>query len=1042
MGEMMKTLVSSLLATYFLLCLSSITSAQNSQLTGLVKDKTDAVVPAAAVTLTNVETGAVLNAKSSKAGFYVFASIVPGRYSLAGDAPGFAKTVINDVKIDAAANVSQDIVLQVQSASQSVNVVSDPPAELTETTAAVSAVFDHSLIENAPLNGRSLDTLFELAPGTVLTPSSENSPGGYVINGQRASANNLTIDGASANIAAPANFAENIGGTGLPTSASGGVNGVLPVDAIEEYRIQTSTYSAEYGRTPGGQIQVKSRGGTNQYHGSVFEYFRNQVMDATDWFIEHDHQKQPPLRMNDFGGTFGGPIWKDKLFFFVAHETLLMHQPQFTSFDVPDAAIRQTAATVFQPFLAAFPTGNGGPDPIIPGGDIFNEPYSNVVATHTTSVRFDANLSHKMQLFERVNIAPSSFNQEFRPNGNISNSNYYTSTTGLTWTLSNKLLDELTVGFAKSLGNQIVYMADIGDSRVATTEAYVKTFLDTQKVQFGFNGPPSTGYFLGPNTQNAQDQWNLVDTLSWSVGRHTIKMGADYRRLTPLYDIPPSVSITTGQSDPQTFTNGIVESLSYATPSTKFTSFPFRYSNLSLYGQDTWRVTNRLTLDFGLRWDVNPAPSDGRGGPLTVTGNVQNPSSLQAAIPGTPLWQTRYRNLGPRLGFAYQLKNDPRFGTVVRGGAGTFYDTGTSSAAAGVFFEQYPYFARGFSSNIPFTTIDFNSLSSVPPSLPASNLALTDPHLQSPRTYEWSVTLDQAVGSRTGLSVSYIGNDGERLLARTISITSSANPLFTDQAYLYLETNGAHSNYQALQAQLKTRFRLGLQGYASYTWSHAEDTADSEFAFGNSLVPSQKTNAGFDIRHIFAGALHWETPGNNMNRFSRALTKGWAVDSVVRLQTADPLTVQTNDPVFNNLYQQEPQANQVSGVPVIISNSAAPGGKELNRAAFVNPPSGQQGDSKINFYRLFGLTQFDLSASRVLIKRESVQASFRVDAFNVFNIPNFSHVQTFLPSPNFGQAANTRAGVFGSSDPFAGGVNQVFSNGGPRNIQLSVKMKF
>lgn len=202
LGGKMKTSVSSLLLASFLLCFSSIAYAQNSQLTGLVKDKTDAVVPAAVVTLTNIETGGVVNAKSSKAGFYAFASIVPGRYSLTGEAPGFAKTVIKDVKIDAAANVSQDILLQVQSTSQSVNVESDPPSELTETTAAVSTVIDRPLIENMPLNGNSLQTLFELT-SEVLTNAGGSPAYGRISNGQRLTGDYLVIDGASQNIYVP-----------------------------------------------------------------------------------------------------------------------------------------------------------------------------------------------------------------------------------------------------------------------------------------------------------------------------------------------------------------------------------------------------------------------------------------------------------------------------------------------------------------------------------------------------------------------------------------------------------------------------------------------------------------------------------------------------------------------------------------------------------------------------------------------------------------------------------------------------------------------
>jgi outer membrane receptor protein involved in Fe transport len=1035
--RLVSLLLSTLTLTLSFSALPARGQATNASLSGLVRDASDAVVPGVYLTATNQATGIKSAVISNKTGAFEFAGLLPGTYTLHAKKQGYKITELKNIRLTVAQEFVQDIKLEVGPETQTVSVSARQP-ELNSTNGAVSTVIGRQLIEDLPLNGRSLDTLFELTPGVVYT----GGVGGYVINGQRATANNLTIDGASANVSlAPVTGSNgnNIGGIGLPESASGGTNGVLPIDALEEYRIQTSTYSAEFGRTPGGQIQVRSRAGSDQYHGTLFEYLRNQVFDATDWFIEHDDQKQPALRMNDFGGTFGGPLWRKKLFFFAAHETLLMHQPQFRSFAVPDASIKQMASPVFQPFLSAFPDGNGGPDSKFPGSDIYNEPYSNIIKDNSTSARVDANLGSRLHIFGRLNLAPSSFYAGTLPNPSTSNINYHTLMIGAMFSASQTLTNDFTLSYAHSVGNQEFGLENIGNSDVNTTIQYVKSLYDTTKGQFDFQGPGNSNFGFGPSVSNTQGQWNIVDTLSLARGRHEIRAGLDYRRTTPIVQPNPRVDVVTGQTDLQTIESGIVEELYYASPGSTFTSFPFVYNNLSLFGQDTWRITDRLTVDYGLRWDINPAPTDGRGGPLAFTGNAQDPASLMIAPSGTPLWRTRFSNLAPRLGLAYRLTQKPNFETVVRGGVGLFYDTGTSNAAQGALYEQYPYGVSGNELSIPFKQIDFSTFSYIQPTLPAYNLFAFDPKLTSPYTSEWSVSVEQQLGLTTALTTSYLGNVGENLLSQAYyaGINSASNQLI-------LTTNAGRSNYQALQIQLHSRLKSGLLLYTSYTWSHALDTVDNEFDQPSGGIPLVLANAGFDIRHMFAGALHAEVPVVSSNLFAKYLLKGLSFEAIARLQTASPLTVQANyDPIFAAEFNQaNPNADIVRGIPVVISNPAAPGGKQLNAAAFAQPAAGTQGDSGVNAYRLFGLTQFDMAASKVVFKRERFDGVFRVDAFNLLNIPNFANVDTYLPDTTFGQAFDTYAGTYGSSSPSTPGLNQVFSNGGPRNIQFSVKLRF
>jgi len=1046
----MKISVSNLIAAYFLLCFGSLTFAQNSQLTGLVKDRTDAVVPAAAVTLTNVETGAVLNAKSSKAGFYVFASIVPGRYSLAGDAPGFAKTVINNVKIDAAANVSQDIVLQVQSSSQSVNVVSDPPSELTETTAAVSTVISRTEIENMPLNGNSLQTLFELSPGIVTNAGgSPDQGGGFSVNGQRPTSNYLTVDGASQNIYMPANLgAANATGAGIPVSASGGTNGLLPVDAVEEFRLQTSSYSAQYGRTPGGQIEVKTRGGTNQFHGSLFENFRNNVMDAGDWFIGYDNAvlgtslKQPPLRMNDFGGTFGGPILKNRLFFFFSHESLVLDQPQpAATTSVPDLRTRQETFSSLQPVLAGFPQGNAGVcSSCATPSDLYVYANSNQIVDHSTSLRLDFTPVKNVHTFFRTNEAPSHLVSPAIQVNNT-NINIMTATAGIVAQLSSRATADVTANFSKTNTSQTFWINAIGGNDPTQFTTAVRALLPGSSTFafYDFNdGWPSLSF--GPSNHSHLSQWNLAGSVSWLFGKHSFRAGIDFLRHGPVESQPNLV-----QLDPLSLASlqtGVSDYVQYVT----YISFPnIHIANTSLFAQDSYRVSQNLTLDYGLRWEFNPAPSASSPGLPVLLGDPTQPASLSAILSTTGIYKNRYTNFAPRVGFAYALGGNNGYGTVFRGGVGIFFDTGQAATAAQAVQGQYPYRSYVLQTNVPFGATQWSNPPISVSTLPQSSLYLTDPRLQAPRTYEWSLVADQSLGRTTTFTVGYVGNDGEKLVAAS-TYYGNAQQL---AQILNLYTNRSHSDYQAMQAQVTSKIGSRFQARASYTYSHALDNSSTDFNSVGASARSPLTNSDNDIRHMFSTAIHYSPNGIVGNRLLHAMTTGWSIDTVALLQSASPLSVDALVTGAINLTQYNELADIVLGVPAIINDPTAPGGKRLNPAAFTTPPGTRDGTSERNNFRLFGLTQWDFSMSRSwrFPLREAATIMFRVDAYNIVNITNFSNVNNFYDPGNltlFGEATQTYASYYGAGGALPGGgaLNPAFSNGGARSLQLSIKVKF
>jgi hypothetical protein len=340
-----------------------------------------------------------------------------------------------------------------------------------------------------------------------------------------------------------------------------------------------------------------------------------------------------------------------------------------------------------------------------------------------------------------------------------------------------------------------------------------------------------------------------------------------------------------------------------------------------------------------------------------------------------------------------------------------------------------------------------------------------DPHLISPRTYEWSLTVEQKMGTYVQLSTSYIGNDGEKLVGEeeyhNLPSSTGAYPvnpsLIRSYGELYYITNQSHSNYQALQSQLVIKAGSKADGLISYTWSHAEDNGSTDYSSVGEAVSNPISNSANDIRHILAAAIHYAPQGTAGSGVWHAVTRGWSLDTIARLQTASPFTITVGDALPNVF---DANADVVPGVPVILREhldsfgKVVPGNRLLNWAAFTAPPTDsqgsplRQGDSPTNGYRLFGLAQWDLAVSRDWKIWKEANLDFRVDAFNVLNAANFAGVSsgwTSKDGSSFGRATNTYAGYYGGSGIRAsttGSQLAIFQNGGPRSIQFSVKLKF
>src|SRR6266478_2513367 len=373
-------LVCAVLSVFILTLFISSACAQTESgvLSGIVSDPHGAVVPDVGVVATRIENGITFRTTTNKAGIYVFASLSPGHYHLEVRKPGFKAVAIREIELNVQDKLERNFSLEIGSISESITVTADT-YNVNTTDATVSTVVDRNFAENLPLNGRSFQTLIQLTPGLVIVPSNTADSGQFSVNGQRANANYWMVDGVSANTGISAVFPGNGLAGALPSfNVLGGTSSLVPVDAMQEFRIQTSTYAPEFGRTPGAQISILTRSGGNVFHGTLFDYFRNDILDANDWFANYLSQPKPEERQNDFGGTFSGPILKNRMFFFFSYEGLRLRLPQVAQSQVPDANARNSAKPVLQPYLSAFPLPSPNTaDDISNGIGQFNSSFSN-----------------------------------------------------------------------------------------------------------------------------------------------------------------------------------------------------------------------------------------------------------------------------------------------------------------------------------------------------------------------------------------------------------------------------------------------------------------------------------------------------------------------------------------------------------------------------------------------------------------------------------------------------------------------------------------
>lgn len=530
-------------------------------------------------------------------------------------------------------------------------------------------------------------------------------------------------------------------------------------------------------------------------------------------------------------------------------------------------------------------------------------------------------------------------------------------------------------------------------------------------------------------TSGALTQWNVRNTFSLQVASHLLRLGLDERYVTSAVN-PATISVQADFFDHQSMVDGVASDVAITR------SEPARpvLNQFSAFAQDEWRVSKALTLSLGLRWEVNPPPTGKQGlDAYTAIGDVTSPSALRVAPRGTPLWHTGWSNFAPRFGSAWMIDDHRDWETILRIGAGVFFDTGNRPALQA--FRAAGFTQTRFLRNAPLPVtsaqLEFPSATTAPFS--NSTLFVFPSHLQLPYSIQWDVALEKALGRNEAFTISYVGSHGSRLLQEQRRNISQVN---SDLGNVSFFPNGITSNYQSLQMKFQRTIAHGLQGLASYTWAHSLDYGSTDPAYSLNYG-----NSDYDVRHNLEGALSWDLPGPR-NTWLKYLLGSWGLDGRLIARTAFPVTLNGNlfsDPVTGHRYYNS--VDLIPNRPLYLYGASYPGGKIIiggpsaTDPAFALPDGTDAGNAPRNFIRGFNAVQANLGIRREMPIYDRVKVELRTDTFNVLNHPNFGYIDPALTDTLFGQSTRMLNQSFGPN-------GSIYQQGGPRSVQFSFKMIF
>jgi outer membrane receptor protein involved in Fe transport len=988
----------SLSLTLLMLCLWAAAFAQTttSTITGETKDANGAAIVGAQVTARHLETGLTRSTISTDEGRFVFPGLPLGAYELTAEMSGFQRVVHKGVSLTVGETLQLNLTMLVAELTADVEV-SGGEALVNTQSQELSYLVSERAIRELPLNGRNYTDLTSLQPGVIPFPHRDGGSVvahglGMSINGQDPRSNVYLLDGTSQN-----DFTNGPAGSAAGTA--------LGLESIREFRVETNAYSAEYGRNSGGQINIVSKSGTNDFGGSFYYFHRNDNLDARNFF---DQARKPEFKRNQFGATIGGPIRPDRLFFFVGYEGLRENLGKTISTVVPDAQARRgilPSGTVqvnasIRPYLDEFPLPNGGNL----GGGLaqYNFGFNQQLSQNFTQFRLDYNRSARDQFFARYTFddadqrLPTDFPQF--PRTFLSRNQFFTGE--YRQAFSARTLNTFRLSYSRT---------HIGQDIEANLSRSLPVFVPGRDLvgDIDIGGIPRFGPQSSANLRLTQNIYGFEYAMIHSRGRHLTKAGAlaeNYR--DNMYNPTFSLGIFTFSGLREFLINSPQRFIGL-TPEGRFDRH-WRFTLFGLYAQDTYRASERLSLNLGVRYEFATLPVDTNGYDSALPNLLDREPTLG------PLYRNpTLKNISPRVGFAWDVMGDGR--TSVRGGYGIYFNTNNQQNLI-VTVTNPPVTPRPVINNPTFPVPVFAGSLSVRP----VQFDLDNPYVQV-----WNLNVQRELWFDTVLTVGYAGSRGVHLL-RSNDVNVPTPQLRADGTLFYpvgqlrpntafttieLKSSDGDSWYNALVFEVRKRWSRGFSFQSSYTLSRNIDTTQASTFFSDatngttSAFPEpfgleyNKGLADYHAKHNLVLNFIWEIPfAKSLRGAAGKLLNGWQMAGIAQMRSGNPLTVfvqrnrsrsQWSPSLGPGIGQDRP-----SFAPGFTHETAVTGdpARYFNPAAFVLQPAGTLGN--VGRGSLIGpnLRTFDLA----MIKNtgwarlgEATNIQFRIEAFNVFNRTNF-----------------------------------------------------
>lgn len=1021
-----KKLLASGAALALLLIQPTTAQIGGGSIVGSVVDNSEAAIAGAAVTATNVATNEVTRTITNTFGYFEFPILAAGRYVLEAQAQGFERAKTAEFSLNAGTRPRFDLKMVVGQITESIEVQGTAPI-VNATTADLGFVIDQSKVDGLPLNGRDFQQLVGLQAGVYAAPDTFNGQrGGIEFNGASAYGNNLLMDGVDMSFGEnSASASDKAAGTEVGRAAGNATgNGIgrgslintISVEAIQEFKATGSAFSAEYGRATGGVLNVTTKSGTNQFHGTLFEFFRNDKLDANSFFSNKANLPKPPLRWNQFGANLGGPIKRDKLFFFFNYEGAQASQNEPQTGNVPTPLLLASVTPAIRKNLSLLPAATSPTLNPYVGLNYHDDSRKNDENTFVSrgdmdlgKTRLSLRYNYNHQNFTTPNLiiaSPSTFPTRFH-NAEISTIS----------TLSPTMVNEARLGFNR-----------LDEFRHDAAFESTPAFLSVSEV-----GISTAMDFLRFDS----DSYTLADNFTVVHGSHTFKIGFEVRELrTHRFDfLNPSTTYLT------------VAHLIADTPDSVGLTIggqrKLRNTDYGFFLQDNWRFSRRLEINAGLRYEYF-SPFSG-GWNVKNSNDYFNPTYI--ANKGDPLYNPDRTDFSPRLGLVWDIFGDQKL--VARAGGALTYNPPQAVYLYDLNYTSNPHLPGspsflpsevppGTSLSFPFDpsfiTKYISNPSSLPPRLILSE-SLVDPNRRDERSGTWNLSVQRAITPTLAFQASYVGTrNWDQYGSRNLNLFNKllGTRVHPNLGTVTLREFAGRSSYHALQLALNQRLQHGLtlDFYYAYAKSLAYYGADSSNS-GDATVQDANHIAGSygpkisDLRHTetLVASYVLPTPGFAAGSgVGKGFLGGWNIQGIQTERSGLPLNILAgvDEAGINTAGYQRPDL--VAGVPLYIQNWNTQ--QWLNRAAFdIKTPVAQGRYGNLGFNALRGPSRFgfDFALHKTFVIRERQTLAFRAEAFNFMNHPIFNLPVNRVSSPTFGF---------------------ITSAGDGRNVQLALKYRF